>query len=596
MLLGAAGCRPPPTTSSPSSPPLDERLIAIDGSDGSTRHCLAVPGRELVLDEEGGYLYPVGGAGRVAWDEQEGVVTVDGRRYGVVLDGLDAAGAGRAIDALAFAPRLVSFKRGSGADSRWLASLARRRGPPLVLDLGGWRGPLPSLDALGARLEALVLADVELRAADVALLARLPALRWLDLSGARLAPRALHALADRARLRTLLLRAVPLDDGDLTALARLGELEELDLGGCGVSAAQLARLRPAARWRRLGLRAATVDAVSLRAICRQHPLRALNLSDASLGDSTVALGDCRHLRQLSLARTDVGPADVATLRMLPALVDLDLGWTELRGVDLTALPALERLQRLALDGLDLSAGIASLRAARGLRVLSLRAARADDRIAPTLATLGELRAVLLGRTGIGDATIAALAVLRHLEVLDLFQTRISDAAAPHLAAHRGLRVLDLEGTAAGDATASAVAGLTALRSLSLSKTRVGDHGLTALRPLMRLRRLELRWLRCIACPMAAVARPDLRELNLSGMPVTDAEMAAVAALPRLHELVLYGTRVGDAALSRLEGCRRLRYVHVGGTRATLEGARALARALPRCHVHVLPGAGGISVR
>jgi hypothetical protein len=595
LLVGVFSCGPTPTvmTASPASSTV-ERLIAIDGPDGSTHHRLTASGQYVPLDDESGYLYRVVSEERVVWDEHDGVVTVDGRPYGVVLDGLSDAEARRAIDALAFPPRLISYKRGGASGERWVGSLARR-GPPLVLDLGGRRGPLPSsLATLGERLEALILADVELSAADVALLARLPALRWLDLSGARLPAGALHALA-RSRLHTLLLRAVPLDDGDLAALARIEHLEELDLSGCGVSTAQLARLRPAARWRRLRLRAATVDVAGLRTLCRGHSLRDLDLSDDELGDAAAALGDCRHLRRLALARAALGPAVVPALRGLGELVDLDVGWTELRAADLASLFALPRLQRLGLDGLDLTAGIESLRAARQLRVISLRAARVDGAISTTLALLGELRVLLLGRADVGDAVVAGIVRLHRLEVLDLFHTRVSDAGGSRLAALRGLRSLDLEGTTVGDATARTIAHLVELRSLSLSKTRVGDRGLAALRPLSRLRRVDLRWLKCVECPLAAVARPELRELNLSGLPVTDAEVARLGGLAHLHELVLFGTRVSDAVLPRLAGTQ-LRYLHLGGTRVTVEGARALARARPRCHIHLVPGAPGVSAR
>ncbi|HEU4455116.1 MAG TPA: c-type cytochrome domain-containing protein, partial [Longimicrobium sp.] len=68
---------------------------------------------------------------------------------------------------------------------------------------------------------------------------------------------------------------------------------------------------------------------------------------------------------------------------------------------------------------------------------------------------------------------------------------------------------------------------------------------------------------------------QIATLDLSGSPVTDADLATVARLGHLTRLSLDGTEVGDAGLVHLASLRHLEYLNLYGTAVTDAGLEAL---------------------
>jgi hypothetical protein len=109
--------------------------------------------------------------------------------------------------------------------------------------------------------------------------------------------------------------------------------------------------------------------------------------------------------------------------------------------------------------------------------------------------MSQLDELHMGRTGIGDATLAHLARLTRLRDLRLQGTRVTDAGVRRLATLARLEVLDLSDTSVGDAGLLALAGLPELRLLIVDHTKVTEAAISELknaRPRLQVWRLPGR--------------------------------------------------------------------------------------------------------
>jgi len=95
--------------------------------------------------------------------------------------------------------------------------------------------------------------------------------------------------------------------------------------------------------------------------------------------------------------------------------------------------------------------------------------------------------------------------------------------------------------------------------LDLGGLAIGDADLAALKPLTGLEKLDLRQ-----------------------TAVTDQGLIHLIGLTELRFLTLVGTRVSDAGLFRLYGLKNLERVYLWGSRATAEGGKRLIANIPGC--------------
>lgn len=95
--------------------------------------------------------------------------------------------------------------------------------------------------------------------------------------------------------------------------------------------------------------------------------------------------------------------------------------------------------------------------------------------------------------------------------------------------------------------------------LDLGGLAIGDAELAALKPLIALEKLDLRQ-----------------------TAVTDQGLIHLIGLTELRFLTLVGTRVSDAGLFRLYGLKNLERVYLWGSRATAEGGKRLIANIPGC--------------
>jgi hypothetical protein len=141
---------------------------------------------------------------------------------------------------------------------------------------------------------------------------------------------------------------------------------------------------------------------------------------------------------------------------------------------------------------------------------------------------------------------------------------------------------------------SALASLAAnfggrIGALHLWNTGVSDDGLKHLKQFRNLTALSLAspgpmWVngkRITPITDAGMANLDLKNvvnLNLDGLPITDAGLKSLPELPSLRNLQLTGTMIEGPGLSRIAAFRNLEQLLLNGSAVTDEGLRQLAGA------------------
>jgi Ran GTPase-activating protein (RanGAP) involved in mRNA processing and transport len=343
-------------------------------------------------------------------------------------------------------------------------------------------------------------------------------------------------------------------------------------------------------------------------LCSNVPLGAARIATSCLGGGQsnvpelcrVIAAEAPYLRRLELSLTVAAHAQdtanaTALVAQLPQLRDLTLSGFE-------------------FDCLRASALSDALQKPRELRVLKLVFAGLDAEAAEALAGIGALArldVICVARNALGDAGChalsAALGRLRRLRQIDVSGCSIgergADALAAAVAQHPRLTALRLDEnpdmTMAGVDAVLSAACTAPLRVLNVSDTGMTGHGLATL--VAHWPKLEeLNVSNNDIGPQGAAALLQvagnsgqmLRHLNISGVRLEVEGAAALAeALPRLpclEELEMRGNRVRDAdwqhIATALIALMRLRVLDVSGNLMGPPGAHALAgviASLPR---------------
>jgi Leucine-rich repeat (LRR) protein len=165
---------------------------------------------------------------------------------------------------------------------------------------------------------------------------------------------------------------------------------------------------------------------------------------------------------------------------------------------------------------------------------------------------GEIVAVNLRASWIGDSDVRELARLPQLERLDLSFTRITDQGILYLKAARNLVEVNLT-----------------------FDERVGDEGQAAIKELKRLKRLSLRGTRIADNTVAAAATlPELEALDISYTDALDYGLDALATAPKLKELSIGGLRITEVAFQSIRQIAGLEILDLGGGKFTGGGQRS----------------------
>ncbi|HEX5271388.1 MAG TPA: hypothetical protein VFW33_12905, partial [Gemmataceae bacterium] len=289
----------------------------------------------------------------------------------------------------------------------------------------------------------------------------------------------------------------------------------------------------------------------------------------------------RPVVRAELRGSGAGDGDLAALRGLDAMREIDLGSTRVTDAGLAALHDLAGLRRVYLDGTAVTdAGADALRkAVPGVEVI--RWTDAEQRLLAAVARLG-------GRRDVDPGGLPGQ-ILR----IDLAGTPADDETLAVLEAAESLGWLDLTRTAVTDKGLTHLRGLKKLRRVYLGKG-VTDGGAGALRKAVPGVEV-IRWTDAEQRLVDAVVRlggkveaegdekgPVLR-VSLAGTRADDG-LAHLKPLTRLRTLTLCGTEVSDRGMAHLTPLKKLTELNVVNTRVTAAGVREVRAALPKVSV------------
>lgn len=223
-----------------------------------------------------------------------------------------------------------------------------------------------------------------------------------------------------------------------------------------------------------------------------------------------------------------------------------------------------------------------------------------------LATLLDLRSLVLAETDTGDDELLLIGRLASLRNLDLRGCPVSNDGLAHLVGMRSLAAIRLSGesgaTTVDDAGLVHLAKIPTLRTVMLDFLWVSEEGLAVLAPLTELTELtlaqtlvgddslptvvrfqKLRRLRLARTPITGaglqslVKLKDLRDLDLSECAsLGDEAMEPVGRLVSLERLNLWRVPVGDAGLGRLAPLTSLKWLNLDNTLLSDAGVQVLA--------------------
>ena len=391
-------------------------------------------------------------------------------------------------------------------------------------------------------------------------------------------------------------------DEGLRHLARLPALKHLDLSGTAITDRGLEVLRTLPMLESLSLAGTHVTDAGMTHLAHCHELRQVDLTWTRTGDGALrALAGKRHLRELSSGNglTDAG---IALLHELPVFKSWHGGVVKMALLSNRSQP-----NRLTLSGSFGDRGMQSLRGLDGLFGLDL-----DGRLEISAAALEPL--ISLPNLGwlsgeVTDEWMPYIAEMPRLQFLGAQDTVAGDEAFVALSRSRSIEYiwgrrchnLRRRGFAA-------LANMPALRGLSVSCLNVDDAGVSllpefpALKELMpmdvpdagyrhigkceRLESLVLMYCRDTtdAATEHITRLPNLSYYFNSYTTITDRTPELLAGMDSL-ERVTFDTCHGltNAGVARLARLPRLRELHVSGKRITAELADAFAPGISvRC--------------
>lgn len=197
-----------------------------------------------------------------------------------------------------------------------------------------------------------------------------------------------------------------------------------------------------------------------------------------------------------------------------------------------------------------------------------------------LLPFSELETVNLSGTALTDAGLAKLADCKQLRTLDVRGTRVSSEGVAAL--RKGLPQLVVEAPSPKLSSQQALVELKKVGGVLVHYDDRQTGNPVIMIDATNQRGFQDAWTRYF------VAFPQLRQIGLSGVPLSDAAIEPFPAIAELESLFLAETKITDAGLAKLAGCKKLKYLNIEGTLVTSAGVTALRRMLPQLKVVAEP--------
>jgi tRNA A-37 threonylcarbamoyl transferase component Bud32 len=267
---------------------------------------------------------------------------------------------------------------------------------------------------------------------------------------------------------------------------------------------------------------------------------------------------------LSLNRTSITGTGLKYLHT-PNLKVLDLSATKLTDAGFAELVKLDNIEKLALQDTDMTIDrIRKLKKMKNLHSLYLdNCKNIRDETVVELCRFPKLKFLSLGVTGITKSGIKMLSGCRTLEALVLNSTPCDDQCAEELLELPNLKELQVNDCPGiTDKTVAMVARKkgTKMKSLGLSGTKTTRATVALL----------------ASCP-------NLQELNLGGIPLTDSDLEVISKLKKLESLQLSHTKASDEAIYRtLLSLRKLTQTGILYSNMSEKTEARIRAALPKC--------------
>ena len=289
------------------------------------------------------------------------------------------------------------------------------------------------------------------------------------------------------------------------------------------------------------------------------------------------LSKVKTLRRLGFAEAGLTAQHFKTLSSLPNVQVVHLQDTGTTNDSLESVGRMRELRSLAIydEPID-GVGLKHLESLSKLVSFSLCGTKVDDAGLAGLSHLKSLKFVRLGpNTGrLTDAGLVHLASLDALEILQLdgdSSSRIHGTGLKHVPANK-LRVVKLP-VAMSDDGLAAVAMFSNLRQLDISGSPVTDKGIQALKPLR-----NLEWLQAGSTKITGEGLENLTglvKLELAKSAIRSENLKSMTGLKRLQRLVLAGTPLAGDCLRPLSNMERLEDLDVSCTKISNESLQHL---------------------
>ncbi len=284
----------------------------------------------------------------------------------------------------------------------------------------------------------------------------------------------------------------------------------------------------------------------------------------------------------SAAVTPDDPAAVEALTALGAktktdsdglIIEVNLRNTDANDETLKTIATLQNVKSLLLN--DLEIGDDGLEAIKDVSWpignLDLRGCPVSNTGLSHLTGLSSLKALRLSGSNssasVDDDGMASVAQLPNLKVLSLDKLWVSEIGIEQLLPLKNLSELYLAETTIGDDAPAMFSKLPALRKLRLARNQISNEGLKHLAGLTELVELDLSEISLLSDDglQHLSGLTNLQKLNLWRVPVGDAGVQYLKPLTNLEWLNLDNTRLSDDGLPALVDMKKLTFLHLGST-------------------------------
>jgi|GEM_PF-444391 len=331
---------------------------------------------------------------------------------------------------------------------------------------------------------------------DLALLASIPTLKKLSVSGAKITDAGVEHISKMTGLVELVLQNTDATNAGIAKLVALKNLRLLNLQRTSYmtddALAVIAKM-PSIQY--LEVLYNNIGNDALKHIGQMKQLRSLDIRGCVYinNEGLEHITGLNNLRALRLRQTVLGDEGLQKLAALPNLINLWIEDALISDDGLAVLPKLANLEDLTIFRCSnvTDEGLKHLKPLQKLRQLNLRDLSINGSGLAHITGAKGLRRLNLSETAIDDAALEHVAQLHSLAWLDLWHTQVTDSGMAALARLKSLQYLRLTDTAVGDAGMEHLAKLPALETLDLELTKVTDKSIEYLKQLPTLKRLVL---------------------------------------------------------------------------------------------------------